>query len=47
MPMASYTLMHRDAALNADEKLVLENWAANIMKEMEAKYPAYNLVKPK
>ncbi len=47
MPISSFTLLHRDAVLSADEKLVLENWAANIMKEMEAKYPADSLVKPK
>ena len=47
MPMFSYTLLHRDASLNADQKLLIENWAANAMKEMEAKYPADSLVKPK
>lgn len=47
MPMSSYTLLHRDAVLSADQKLILENWAANLMKEMEAQYPADSLVKPK
>ena len=47
MPIYSYTLLHRDASLNADQKLLIENWAANAMKEMEAKYPADSLVKPK
>ncbi|MEO9147125.1 MAG: heme-binding domain-containing protein [Ginsengibacter sp.] len=47
MPLFSYTLLHRDASLNADKKLLLENWAASSMKEMEAKYPADSLVKPK
>jgi hypothetical protein len=47
MPIFSYTLLHRDASLNADQKLLIENWAANAMKEMEAKYPADSLVKPK
>ncbi|MEO9005146.1 MAG: heme-binding domain-containing protein [Ginsengibacter sp.] len=47
MPLFSYTLLHRDAALNADQKLLIENWAANAMKEMETKYPADSLVKPK
>ena len=45
MPIFSYTLLHRDASLNADQKLLIENWAANAMKEMEAKYPADSLVK--
>ena len=47
MPIFSYTLLHRDASLNADQKLLIENWAASAMKEMEAKYPADSLVKPK
>ncbi len=47
MPIFSYALMHRDASLNSDQKLLLENWAAGAMKEMEAKYPADSLMKPK
>ena len=47
MPLLSYTLPHRDAVLNADQKLILENWAANSMKEMERQYPVDSLVKPK
>lgn len=47
MPISSYTLLHRDASLNADQKLLIENWVANAMKEMEAKYPSDSLVKPK
>ncbi len=47
MPMYSYTVLHRDAVLSGNRQLILENWAANAMKEMEAKYPADSLVKPK
>ncbi len=47
MPMSSYTLIHRDASLNEDQKLSIENWSASLMKEMEAKYPADSLSKPK
>lgn len=47
MPIYSYTLVHRDASLNEDQKLLLANWAAGAMKEMEAKYPADSLSKPK
>ena len=47
MPLYSYTLLHRDAVLSADQKSTIINWAANSMKEMEAKYPADSLVKPK
>jgi heme-binding protein len=47
MPLSSYTLIHRNAVLNADQKLVLQNWAADAMKEIETNYPADSLVKPK
>jgi len=47
MPLFSYTIPHRDAALNANQKLILENWAANAMKEMERQYPPDSLVRPK
>ena len=47
MPIFSYTFIHRDALLNDDQKLLIENWVANAVKEMEAKYPADSLVRPK
>ena len=47
MPLFSYTVIHRDAALNADQKLLLQNWATSSMKEIEAKYPADSLINPK
>lgn len=47
MPLYSYTLLHPDASLNADQQLIIENWAANAMKDMEAAYPADSLVRPK
>ncbi len=47
MPLTSYTIPHRDAVLSAEQKIILENWATGSMKEMEAKYPADSLVKPK
>ena len=47
MPLFSYTLPHRDAVLSEEQKLTLINWAANAMKDMEVKYPADSLVKPK
>jgi len=47
MPLFSYTIIHRDAVLSAGQKSTLINWAGNAMKEMEAKYPADSLVKPK
>jgi hypothetical protein len=47
MPLFSYTIPHRDAVLNASQKLILENWAANSMKEMERQYPPDSLIRPK
>ena len=47
MPMTSYTIIHREAALSADQKLLLENWAGDAMKKMEGQYPADSLVRPK
>lgn len=47
MPMFSYTLLHRDAVLNVDQKLSIQSWAVNSIKKMEAQYPADSLVKPK
>lgn len=47
MPLTSYTILHRDALLNAEQKSILENWATTSIKEMESKYPADSLVRPK
>ena len=47
MPLSSYTFIHRDAVLNAQQKQLLEDWAASSMKEMEAKYPADSLKRKK
>lgn len=47
MPLTSYTIPHRDAVLDVEKKSAIISWAANAMKEMEVKYPADSLVKPK
>lgn len=47
MPLTSYTLIHRDAVLSADQKLIIEQWVANLRKDMESKYPKESLMKPK
>ena len=46
MPLTSFTLIHRDAVLNPDQKLALESWAAASMQEMEKQYPADSLKRP-
>ena len=38
MPLQSYTLIHRDAVLTPDQKLAIETWAAESMKEIEGSY---------
>jgi hypothetical protein len=47
MPLSSYTIIHRNAVLSPEQKLSIENWAATSMKEMEAKYPADSLSRPR
>ena len=47
MPLQSYTLIHRDAILTPEEKLEIETWAANSMKEMEGSYPPDSLKRKK
>jgi len=47
MPLTSYTLIHRDAVLNDNQKMEIENWATAAMHEMEKKYPADSLKRPK
>lgn len=47
MPMTSYTLIHRDAALSAEQKQTIENWMANTRAAMEKTYPVDSLVKKK
>ena len=47
MPLFSYTIPHRNAVLSGEQKLALTNWSAGAMKEMEAKYPADSLQRPK
>ena len=47
MPLSSYTWIHKDAILTADEKAKLIDWANSIMGTMKAKYPVDSLIKKK
>lgn len=47
MPLASYTFIHRDAVLSAEQKQTLINWTKNIRKQMEATYPMDSLLRKK
>jgi hypothetical protein len=38
MPLSSYTIVHRDAKLSEEEKLILADWAVATMKAIEAEH---------
>lgn len=46
MPLDSYTWIHKDAILTADEKAKLTSWAQGIMDQMKQTYPADSLKRP-
>lgn len=46
MPLSSYTWIHKDAILTAEEKNALTGWAKAIQDSMRATYPADSLVNP-
>lgn len=45
MPMASYTLMHKQATLSAEQKNTIIQWAKANMDSMQLKYPKDSLIK--
>ncbi len=47
MPLNSYTWVHGDARLTAEQKQQLTGWAKGIMDTLKARYPADSLVMPK
>jgi Haem-binding domain len=47
MPLKSYTWIHKDAILSAEEKNTLIMWTQEIREEMKAKYPADSLIRRK
>ncbi len=47
MPLFSYTIIHRDAVLSAEQKKSLIDWAVASRKEMESMYPPDSLKRPK
>jgi len=47
MPLSSYTWIHKNAILTADEKSKLFAWLESIQSALKAKYPADSLVMPK
>jgi hypothetical protein len=47
MPLRSYTWIHKDAILTADEKAKLTAWAQSVMDTMRNKYPIDSLIRKK
>jgi hypothetical protein len=43
MPISSYTLIHRDAILTAEQKGKVIRWSQEMQQEMKAKYPPDSL----
>jgi Haem-binding domain len=46
MPLSSYTLIHRHAALSEGQKKILTDWANAIHDSIKAAYPADSLKRP-
>jgi len=46
MPIGSYTLIHRDAILNEQQKLSIANWVTALRDSIKAQYPADSLKRP-
>lgn len=47
MPLNSYTWIHKDAILTADEKAKITSWAQSVMDTLKAHNPIDSLVRPK
>jgi hypothetical protein len=45
MPLSSYTLIHKDAVLSKEQKLLVSTWANAAIDSMKAKYPADSLLR--
>jgi hypothetical protein len=46
MPLESYTLIHGDAKLNQQQKLILANWVTSLRDSIKAQYPEDSLKRP-
>ncbi|KYP15285.1 heme-binding domain-containing protein [Flavihumibacter sp. CACIAM 22H1] len=45
MPLKSYTLIHTNAKLKEEQKILLTNWATGAMEKMKATYPIDSLIR--
>lgn len=46
MPLASYTLIHRDAVISSTQQMIISNWVNSLRDSMKASYPADSLKMP-
>ena len=47
MPLSSYTIIHRDAKLSAEQKKSLAMWTESVRDSMQKSYPADSLIRKK
>jgi hypothetical protein len=47
MPLESYSLIHSEAKLTDEERVVITNWAQSVLDSMKATYPIDSLIKKK
>jgi Haem-binding domain len=47
MPLESYTWMHKDAKLTADQKSIIYNWVKATMDTMKVRHPIDSLIRKK
>ena len=47
MPLFSYTIIHRNARLNNEQKLILTNWTAALRDSFKVNYPPDSLTRKK
>lgn len=47
MPLSSYTLIHRSAKLNAEQKAIITGWSAALRDSFTVWYPADSLLRKK
>jgi hypothetical protein len=44
MPLTSYRLIHSEAKLSQEERVVLTSWAQSVLDSMKATYPIDRLI---
>jgi hypothetical protein len=47
MPLSSYTIIHSNSKLSAEQKRQIVSWTEQLMNDMKAKYPIDSLVRKK